>query len=407
MSAMDEYEGNGNLTETSLQLENTIDQIYNVLQSFEVLPTKFDRFIFNHIYIFLLGLLFGELLIVPPIISQSQYISLPQAEKWFLLVMLPMIVIISIILPFNVWRLSTRKMLTDLFEKKRVYIPDGDANTSYHCFLESYLYAVSSPKRYFVSGILMIVFATFSAYGLLKTFSFLHLGLFATILFVMGILLCNLSFLVGMYCGGVMCWVMYISGSYVRRLVHTFDLRIQPFHTDKCGGLKLLGNFCFGLVTPVLIGSGLIIGYILVYFISESITRSSIDAAYVPIFVGLPILFLLYVFPAIFFTFILPLGDIHAKMVREREEDEDTYNARIESLRENIQLQLKKGRVKVAKALQEKKAMLETFYTPYPTWPFSFRSTILYTILGASGSLLIGMVTAALPVILPLIYQKL
>ena len=35
-----------------------------------------------------------------------------------------------------------------------------------------------------------------------------------------------------MYAIGIMMWVMYISGWYVRKLVRTFELNIQPFHPD-------------------------------------------------------------------------------------------------------------------------------------------------------------------------------
>jgi len=93
-------------------------------------------------------------------------------------------------------------------------------------------------------------------------------------------------------------------------------------------------------------------------------------------------------------------------MVSERETDEDTYNAHIEALREEIQSLLNNNMLEEAKVLQEKKALLETLHIPYPTWPFSIRSKIFSTILGASGSILIGMVSAAVPIILPLIFHN-
>jgi hypothetical protein len=96
--------------------------------------------------------------------------------------------------------------------------------------------------------------------------------------------------------------------------------------------------------------------------------------------------------------------------VSQRETYEDTYNARIEALREEIQLLLDTNQVEDTKVLQEKKVALEKLHTPYPTWPFSFRSKIVSTVLGTSGSILIGVMTAALqqyflPAILPLIFH--
>src|SRR5437588_2924544 len=149
---------------------------------------------------------------------------------------------------------------------------------------------------------------------------------------------------------GIIGWAQYISGWYVRKLVRAFELRIQPFHTDECGGLKVLGNFCFGLVSPILIGSGLLIGYIIFYFIiNVSNPGNGAYAISLVLYVGLPLLLLLLTgFPLTVSAFILPLRDIHIKMVSERETDEDTYNAHIEALREEIQSLLDNDKIKEA-----------------------------------------------------------
>jgi hypothetical protein len=407
MSTLSEHTGNGNPTATSLQPKDTKEQIYGVLQQFDVLRSRFDRFLFRYIYIYLLGLfLLGELLIIPPILSQ------PQAGKLLLVLgvsVVPVVVGISMIWLFNVWRLRTPKTLRDLFEKS-IDIPDGDANKLYLRSLENYRDTLGSPKKYILNVFPMIASGSLSVYVIVQFLSVAHLNMFATILFVVGGLLSILSFLGLMYCGGIEIWVMCISGRYVRKLVQAFQLSIQPLHTDKCGGLKLLGNFCFGLATPILISSGLLFGYcITIYFISvrSSVSNlgSRIDTVFLALYVGLPLLFLLYLLPVIVLIFILPLRDIHTKLVSQRETNEDTYNARIESLREKIQSLLDNDKVEEAKVLQEKKAILETLHAPYPTWPFSFRSQIFPTVLGAGGSLLVGMITGALPVILSLIFH--
>jgi hypothetical protein len=201
-------------------------------------------------------------------------------------------------------------------------------------------------------------------------------------------------------------WVVFITGWHVRKLVRLFELRIQPFHPDKCGGLKSLGNFCFGFVSPLLIGSGLSIGFILLSF-----AGSGVNAAYLAARVGVALLLLLYDLPVIVLAFLLPLRDIHTKMVSQGETDEDSYVARIEALRQEIQALLETNQVEEAKAVQEKKSLVETLHTPFPAWPFSVRSKFFSTILGVSGSLLLGLITAAveqylLPAILPLLFHK-
>ena len=148
--------------------------------------------------------------------------------------------------PFNEWRLSTAKTLRDLLEKKRLYLPNGNANTSYLSFLENYRDALASPKRYFLSGIPMIIFSCLCVYAIIQVLSIVHPNAFVTLLFMVGSLRSVLSYLGVLYCAGIGTWVVHISGRYIRKLIQTFELRIQPFHTDKCGVLKVLGNFCFG-----------------------------------------------------------------------------------------------------------------------------------------------------------------
>jgi hypothetical protein len=408
MGTMGEYKGNGNLTETSLPRENTKAQIDDILQRFDALPSKLNRFIFRYIYIFMIGIyLLSEFLFIPIVLLQG--ISSFQVGEILLvsgLGLFLLVIIISVAWSFNVWRLHTPKTLRDLLEKKRIYLPDGDVNTFYLRVLEDYRDGLASPKRYFLSGFLMILNCIPYAYST-YLFSTSHYNNFVKVLFIVENLLGVLEALVISYCIGIVIWAIYISGSYIRKLVRVFKLRIQPFHTDKCGGLKLLGNFCFGLVSPILLGSALFIGYTFALFLGNEFST-----AILALVVGLVLLFLLlYALPATIFAFILPLWDIHTQMVSEGETDEDAYNARIGALLQEIQALLDTNQVEEAKVLQEKKAALETLHTPYPTWPFRFRSKIFSTILGVSGSLLVGVITASLqqyllPAILPLLFHK-
>lgn len=409
MSTPGEHKGNGTLTETSLQREDTKAQINGILQHFDVLPSRFDRFIFKYIYVYLIGLFFpSELLLLFFFLGLSPQLQL-QVGGILLgsgLNVLTVIALLSILWPFDVWRLSAPKTLRDLFEKKRIATPDGDTNTSYLCFLENYRDALGSPKRYFLSGFPMFVLSILSVYTLIQILSVEHQSSFVMLLGVGGFLLITLLYLAGLYCFGIVIWAVYISGWHVRKLARLFELRIQPFHPDKCGGLKSLGNFCFGLGSPLLIGSGLTIGFILLSF-----TQSGVNAVYLAAKVGFGLLLLLYDLPVIVLAFILPLRDIHTQMVSEGETDEDTYVAHIEALRQEIQALIETNQVEAAKAVQEKKSLVETLHMPYPAWPFSIRSKFFSTVLGVSGSLLLGLITAALeqyflPTILALLFHK-
>lgn len=407
MSTLSEHTGNGNPTATSLQPKDTKAQLDGVLQQFDVLPSSFDRFLLKYIYVYLLGLLFlGELL------SNISYLAMhPQVGGALLqgvgIGVLPMLAIIVMIWRFNVWRVRPPKTLRDLWENKRIALPDGDASTSFLRFLAHYRAALASPKRYVLSGFLMIVFGILYAYGLEQNLSSERPNILVTIQ-VVGSLLNLFSYLGGFYCIGILIWAISISGGYVRKLVRTFQLSIRPFHPDQCGGLKLLGNFCFGLLSPLLFASGILIGYST--FALWEYASGIYGISYLLLSVGFPLLFVLFFFPLIVLVFILPLRAIHRKMVREAQTNETRYFTRTEALREEIQALLDVNQVEAAKAVQEEMALVESLYAPSPTWPFHVRSKISSTVLEVSGSLLIGLITAALwqyffPTILTLLFH--
>jgi hypothetical protein len=395
MSTLSEHTGNGNLTETRLQREYTKGQIDGILRHFDLLPSRFDRVIFKYIYVYLIGLFVpAGLLYFIALLGMNLQVG-EVLLQGFGLGGLTTAVIISSLWIFNVWRLSVPKTLCDLLEKKRISLPDSDAKLSYFRFLENYRDALASPKRYFLSAVPMMVLGILdAAYIVQYIIPAFHLNSFVTLLFAVSNLLFTLGVLGGVYCFGIGTWATYISGWYIRKLVRAFEFRIQPFHPDQCGGLELLGNFCFGLVSPLLIASGLAIGYILLVLI---IIKRGIGVGSLALSVGFPLLCLfLYALPVIVLAFLLPLWDIHTKMVSEGKADEDTFVSRREALREEMQSLLDTNQVEEAKTVQEKKALVETLHTPYPTWPFRVRSKIFSTVLGVSGSLLLGLITAAL-----------
>jgi hypothetical protein len=202
---------------------------------------------------------------------------------------------------------------------------------------------------------------------------------------------------------------MYISGWYVRKLVRAFQLNIQPFHPDQCGGLKLLGNFCFGLGSPLLIASGLYIGYMIFALLAYSpLYGREMSYLVLNVYSLLPIL--LYYLLLTVFVFLLPLREMHTKMVGEGKINETLYFTRTQALREEIQALLDTNQIEAAKAVQEEKALVETLYAPSPTWPFPVRSKISSTVLEVSGSLLIGVLAAEvqqyfLPAIVTLLFH--
>jgi hypothetical protein len=407
MSTLSEHPGNGNPTATSLPRVHIKEQLDGVLQQVDVLPSRFDRLLLKYIYVYLLGLLFlAQLLFIIALLSMNIQIG-----RVLLLGVgygvLPTLAIIAFIWRFHVWRSRAPQTLRDLLEHKRIALPDGDADLSYLRFLEHYRDALASPKRYVLGGLLIIITCFVFAYNIVQILSSGGLSNVVTLV-VVGYLLLVFLYAGGFYCIGILTWAMYISGWYVRNLVRAFQLSIRPFHPDQCGGLKLLGNFCFGLGSPLLIVSGLFIGYSLFALVESSPINGSGSRV---LTVYYPLLFvLLLALPSIIFVFMLPLRAIHTKMVSEAKTNENRYFTRTEALREEIQALLAVNQVEAAEAAQKQKALVETLYAPYPTWPFHVGSKISSTMLEMIGSLLVGVLTAAvvqyfLPVILTLFFH--
>jgi hypothetical protein len=410
MSTLSEHTGNGKPPETRRQREGTKEQLDDLLQHFDVLPSRVDRFLFKYIYVYLISLFFlAELLIILSLLARNLQVGGVLLQGVGLGVP-PLLVIILVIWRFNIWRGRTPKTLRDLLKEKRIALPDGDAETSYLGLLERYREALASPKRFFLSGLLMIVLGITFANDIVQNLSSEHPNNVVMILLVGNLLFAALLQLGGYYCIGILTWAMYISGWYLRQLVRAFQLGIQPFHPDQCGGLTLLGNFCFGLASPLLIASGIFIGYSLFALSEYSPAINGSENSYLVLNVYAPLLFVLFSLLMIVFVFILPLREIHTKMVSEAKTNETLYFTRAQALREEIQALLDANQIEAAKAVQEEKALVETLYAPYPGWPFRFRSKLSSTVLEVSGSLLIGVLAAEvqqylLPAIVTLLFH--
>jgi len=169
MSTISEHTGNGNPAETRRQREETKEQLDGLLQHFDVLPSRVDRFLFKYIYVYLISLFFlAELLIILSLLARNLQVGGVLLQGIGLGVP-PLLVIILVIWRFNIWRGRTPKTLRDLLEDKRIALPDGDADTSYLGFLERYRSALVSPKRYVLSGFLMILLGITFAYDIVQT----------------------------------------------------------------------------------------------------------------------------------------------------------------------------------------------------------------------------------------------
>jgi len=109
----------------------------------------------------------------------------------------------------------------------------------------------------------------------------------------------------------------------------------------------VLGNFCFGLASPIFIGFAFFIGYILV---ATQDPRGGFDLITVDFILFIILAYGLSITVSAFF---LPLWTIHTKMLHEREANNERHAKNLEVLRQAIQESLNRGETKEAKNMKE------------------------------------------------------
>lgn len=391
--------------------EDTLVKIHNLLQNFNILPLKIERYNFIYAYVFFITLYIADIISMLFFLFVN-FKDIPREIRDDLMRtehLLFGIVGISLILwIFNVWLRILPKTLGDLLSKSRISVPAGDVNTDYLHFLEGYRDALRRPLRYLLMSSLLLIIAFYYVYSILPLnihdITSHHFKDVAPIIFLgMHLLFTALAQFGFMYCLGIIIWTLCISGWHITKLIQKFALKIEPLHPDKCGGLKVLGNFCFSLASPIFIGSAYFIGYLL--FVALPL-RDLHNAFYEATRDLILFVILVYGLLTVIFAFFLPLWNIHTKMLCEREANDESYAAKMEALSQTIQELLNEGKIEEAKNMKEKMDLTQALYTPYPQWPFNVRTRLLSSSLALSSSLLLGFLTALQQPLVSIILQR-
>jgi hypothetical protein len=396
MTKLDEHQANGNATETRPQSVDTAEQIRAVLQTFDVLSSKADKYLFKHAYLYFIGffLLSLLLLIIPSLLYGSYYLIIP-AISWELFAIVGVCLILWL---FNVWRERVSQTLQDIFEYDRIYTPASQ----YLEFLKKYRGTLRNPIKYLLSAVLILIWAIWYSYELNvpQLYRYLSLPVFSLgdlitrIFYSLHLLTLAIVAIGIMYCVGIVFWSWYVSGQYLWKMSRTFKFKIEPVHPDNCGGLSELGHLYFATASPLLIGFAYFSGWILSAALFQILDVLTI----------LPVLFIILLMglSITIFGFFRPLWSIHTSMLCERKTKEEHYAANIASLREKIQVLLDTNQLDEAKTMKEKKEMMEALYIPSPIWPFNIKSKLVQSTIGVGGSVLIGVVTG---LVQPLIHK--
>ncbi len=371
---------------------------------FRLFRFNFEEYSFNHWYVFLL-VGFSTFLFLDILydvrnksfdFSDSFEFSLTKfaLTDWLFISLL--VALALTVLAFNRWRGNIPTTFKLLLVKGRVRSLNqgSDINKEYSYFLEEYQRNLLSNKRYIVITISMVTcLALFFFIALIRYIPASLLGfkedpLYYLIVWVFWTLLP--AIFLG-YFFGVGAWVIIITGLSIKNLTTKFELNIQPSHPDQCGGLKVLGDFCFGMALPLLIGATLLGIYGIGGIIYPDLTNRLFI---VP--VAANIFLFLFTLPLAAVAFFLPLWNIHCEMRRRREKYEDEFAERITKLEKKLHVSLDSGELEEAKFAKEEMEIVQVLHPDkigYPLWPFDRRImlTLLSTQIIPSISIIIGL----------------
>ena len=283
-------------------------------------------------------------------------------------------------LAFNRWCKRVPLAFHELFARRHICCLDSTKSLSeeYFKYLADYQQTLKSHKRFlFVAALFLLVLII----GLITIIPriaqiFPTNDLFSNLIMVIRwplfeLILCG--FLIA-YIVAVGLWVTAVTGRYIRKLTREFHLTILATHPDKCGGLKFLGSFCLNMALPILIAI-VILG---IYGIGFALFYQRISTVFL---IAANAFLVLVALPIAIFAFLVPLWDIHLRMVNIREETEDKLSNSIMGLEQSMQTALEKQDWDQFKDIKEKLVVIAELLTDnfgYLTWPFNIRILLIF-----------------------------
>lgn len=180
---------------------------------------------------------------------------------------------------------------------------------------------------------------------------------------------------------GVLGWRVGVIAYFVGLIGDRFKLRIQPNHSDRCGGFRPVGNLGFNLAAIILIPSIFLAvwGFITVFFKDPSFQ------VYVVLWGGLFRQLLVLLACLSLFVFIQPLYKIHLGM----EKNAQTIRAELDNLGreiEKLSYELRSQAVALSPQRGEEKLKSIEFMkkvygenSQIPTWPFDWKTVLSFS----------------------------
>ncbi len=272
------------------------------------------------------------------------------------------------------WRSQIPAFFSWIYGGQRIASPEGDLRPKYEQYLQEYQDRLNSIKGPLLMVVLALAFVVIFSWitgipqkiiaewnegndsGIFRAIRFFIIWFYG---FTIWAILCGLA-----------AWPVYVTGRQLAALSDRFDVVVQPTHPDQCGGLKSLGDFCFDMTLPVVIG-GLILA---VFGFGHSYLLEAGIIVYETIIPVANAALFLVIVPLTGITFFVPVFGLHEKMVQMKKVFEDRYAGQATVLEEQIKANLDEperlaNARKAAEELEVLRVLMPNDFS-YPEWPF-------------------------------------
>lgn len=266
------------------------------------------------------------------------------------------------------WRHKIPSVFQWLWESERLGPQNDDLKKEYIRFIQEYQRTLLSPGNPLLFGLSLVILFSLMAAAIRapQYLYFLFTPAGSILIYVVLVIILFWLFLIGL--AG---WLLIVTSLYIGKLTQRFSIQIQPSHPDGCGGLKPLGDFCFSVTLPLIVG-GLFLTIIPILRLDNMYPVFTIVSTFA---------IFLIVAPLTIFTIFLSLWNIHGNMAENKMMYADKIAGQIIFLEKEILFNTsEQGDLVKAKTAREKLEILQTLHpdkVSYPVWPFKVTSTAL------------------------------
>jgi len=216
------------------------------------------------------------------------------------------------------------------------------------------------------------------------------------------VFLVRLAFLMAGFVAGTIAWRILVIADTVSKLGKLFDFDLQINHPDACGGLRPIGDLCLKLAYvispfPILLGLWLVFINLLDIRFLRMAPENLGPLSSTIIFLTIPTAILCI------FIFFLPLGSVHATMLRAKSRlqiELDSISQEIHQLSTSLLTRANDLAPQRGTSLEEKIEFLKRVYarnSQIPTWPY--KSTHLWGLISTQVVPSLGVISSLVGIV--------